>query len=134
MFLKCQEWVRCHGSPPPGGEVVTWTKQAHWETLRKRGSQDRFQPKYRVLAKLRFDQESEKLNPARAMEDAERDSLVRAAVDELPPLRREVTRLQMDGWSEKQMSHELGITIAAVKSQLHRARKQLGERLKCLRD
>jgi RNA polymerase sigma factor (sigma-70 family) len=140
VFLRCERWMQRHAQTRPYGRlprqvtVLKWAEHAHYAVLRKQGSEDRFRPKYQSFAQTRFDEESKKLDPAGVIEEAERRALVRAEVDALRPERRAVIMLDMEGWSEREIAHKLGVTVAVVKNQLHRARRQLGEKLKRLWD
>ena len=52
---------------------------------------------------------------------------VSRAIDMLPDLDRRVILLQQDGMSYREIAQELGVTEAAVKHRLHRARRKVRE-------
>jgi RNA polymerase sigma-70 factor (ECF subfamily) len=61
---------------------------------------------------------------------AERDALVRAALQRLPPRDAEMLVLKYaEQWSYHDLADRLGMTHAAVESRLHRARRRLREEL-----
>jgi RNA polymerase sigma-70 factor (ECF subfamily) len=61
---------------------------------------------------------------------AERDALVRAALQQLPPRDAEMLLLKYaEHWSYHDLAERLGMTHAAVESRLHRARRRLREEL-----
>ena len=63
----------------------------------------------------------------------ERQRLVRAALDELPPRERELLLLKYtEDWNYHRIATHLGVSHAAVETRLHRARAKLRETL--LRD
>jgi RNA polymerase sigma-70 factor (ECF subfamily) len=65
-----------------------------------------------------------------ALESREVRKAVRAAIDELPDLYRDVLLLRdIEELSTEEAAQALGITIAALKTRLHRARLALRERL-----
>lgn len=65
--------------------------------------------------------------PTETYEANERDLLVRQAVSRLPPLYRAVVELcDLESLSMSEAAGKLGLTVTAVKSRLHRARKKLG--------
>jgi RNA polymerase sigma-70 factor (ECF subfamily) len=65
-----------------------------------------------------------------ALESAELRKAVRAAIDELPDLYRDVVLLRdIEELSTEEAAAALGITVAALKTRLHRARLALRERL-----
>lgn len=65
-----------------------------------------------------------------ALESAEIRKAVRAAIDELPDLYRDVLLLRdIEELSTEEAAAALGITVAASKTRLHRARLALRERL-----
>ncbi|MGV3618518.1 MAG: RNA polymerase sigma factor [Fimbriimonas sp.] len=62
--------------------------------------------------------------------DAETKRCVQGALDSLPPPYREVyQRRDIDGHTAEEVASELGLTIPAVKSRLHRARAMVRERI-----
>ena len=66
----------------------------------------------------------------RAVASAEVRKAVRAAIDELPEIYRDVLVLRdIEELTTEEAAHALGITIAALKTRLHRARLALRERL-----
>lgn len=65
-----------------------------------------------------------------ALANAELRKAVRAAIDELPDLHRDVLLLRdIEELSTEEAAAALGITVAALKTRLHRARLALRERL-----
>jgi RNA polymerase sigma-70 factor (ECF subfamily) len=61
---------------------------------------------------------------------AERDALVRSAMQRLPPRDAELLMLKYaEQWSYHELADHLGMTHAAVESRLHRARRRLREEL-----
>lgn len=63
--------------------------------------------------------------------DDERRAALGAAFDRLPPRRRAIAVLRLYlGLSEEETADVLGITVGAVKSQLHEARPQLAQSLR----
>lgn len=68
--------------------------------------------------------------PSEALEQKEVRQKLQEALDELPPHYRQVFLLRdVEHMSEKESAEVLGITTAAVKTRLHRARLQLREHL-----
>jgi RNA polymerase sigma-70 factor (ECF subfamily) len=66
----------------------------------------------------------------RAVASAEVRKAVRAAIDELPDMYRDVLLLRdIEELTTEEAANALGITIAALKTRLHRARLMLRERL-----
>jgi RNA polymerase sigma-70 factor (ECF subfamily) len=62
--------------------------------------------------------------------DSELDTVLREGVDLLPEDDREVfVKRDIVGLSNQEVAEELGLTVAAVKSRLHRARMKLRDRL-----
>jgi RNA polymerase sigma factor (sigma-70 family) len=70
------------------------------------------------------------LSPHEAAEERERHRQVLEAIDALPPVERMVARLFFaDQMSLKEVAATAGVSVAAVKNRLYRARKQLREQL-----
>ncbi len=60
----------------------------------------------------------------------ERNALVRQALDELPARDAEMLMLKYcEGWSYQQIADRIGVSVSAVESRLHRARRRLRGRL-----
>ncbi len=60
----------------------------------------------------------------------ERNAMVRQAMDKLPSRDAELLMLKYcERWSYRQMADKLGVSISAIESRLHRARKRLRTRL-----
>lgn len=71
-------------------------------------------------------------NHAQAVLESELKDCVLRAMDELPEHYRDVYSLRdVDGLSAEEAAKRLGITVANVKSRLHRARQMLRERIDC---
>ncbi len=69
-------------------------------------------------------------NPQQVLLDQEVRQKVREAVDKLPPNLREVLILRdMEDLSNQETAERTGLTVAAVKARLHRARALLREHL-----
>lgn len=69
-------------------------------------------------------------NPQQVVIDEETRQKVREAVDKLPPNLREVLVLRdIEDLSNQETAERMGLTIAAVKARLHRARALLREQL-----
>jgi RNA polymerase sigma-70 factor (ECF subfamily) len=69
-------------------------------------------------------------DPLQALEREERTTLVRLAVDALPPVYREIIALcQWEEMSYEEASEVLDVSIGTVRSRLHRARSLLLEKL-----
>lgn len=67
----------------------------------------------------------------KAMEGEMKDCIHRA-LDSLPEMYREVYTLRdIDGLSAEEAAEQLGLTIPALKSRLHRARTMVRERIDC---
>jgi len=76
---------------------------------------------------------SPEVDPSFATEQAEREALVAAAIEDLAPEHRAVVLLKdFDGKRYEEISEILSIPIGTVRSRLHRARAQLRERLQPL--
>lgn len=74
-------------------------------------------------------------DPARPLEQAERDALVQQALDALQPDHRAVVVMKdLDGLRYEEIADMLRIPIGTVRSRLHRARSELRERLRGLVD
>jgi RNA polymerase sigma-70 factor (ECF subfamily) len=70
------------------------------------------------------------IDPQQQSLEHERERLVDKAIAELPPEQHDVVVLaDLAELPISRVAHELGVTVAAVKSRLHRARAQLRERL-----
>lgn len=68
--------------------------------------------------------------PLEELLDSELDTVLREGVDLLPEDDREVfVKRDIVGLSNQEVAEELGLTVAAVKSRLHRARMKLRDRL-----
>jgi RNA polymerase sigma-70 factor (ECF subfamily) len=78
--------------------------------------------------------ESAESDPAAPLERAERDQMVRAALDRLGPEHRAVVVLNLDGRRYEEISAILDIPVGTVRSRLHRARCELRDRLRVLVD
>lgn len=71
-------------------------------------------------------------DPLQSLERQERITLLRQAVDALPPLYREIIALcQWEEMSYEEASEVLDVSIGTVRSRLHRARALLLEKLSC---
>ena len=69
-------------------------------------------------------------SPEAALQRAEEERALRAALDALDPVHREVLLLDLEGRSGVETARALGIALPAMKARLHRARRALGERLR----
>lgn len=70
-----------------------------------------------------FQLADEHQGPAAAVEDTELKHCVKQAVDDLPDIYREVyLRREIQGEPAESVAQSMGITVASVKSRLHRAR------------
>ena len=78
--------------------------------------------------------ESAESDPAAPLERAERDQIVRAALDRLGPEHRAVVVLNLDGRRYEEIGAILDIPVGTVRSRLHRARCELRDRLRALVD
>ena len=83
--------------------------------------------------------ENDPLSPAEAVSDGVDRAYdvwaVRAAIAELPPVERDVVRLQhLDGLTHTQIADQLGIPLGTVKSRSVRAHRRLAGRLGYLRE
>ena len=79
--------------------------------------------------------ESAEADPSAPLERAERERIVRAALDELGPEHRAVVILKdFDGRRYEEISAILDIPVGTVRSRLHRARCELRDRLRGLID
>jgi RNA polymerase sigma-70 factor (ECF subfamily) len=79
--------------------------------------------------------ESAEADPAAPLERAERERIVRAALDRLGPEHRAVVVLKdFDGHRYEEISAILDIPVGTVRSRLHRARCELRDRLRGLVD
>ena len=68
--------------------------------------------------------------PDLSLERAERDVLVRRAMDALPAAQKAVLVLsRYEGLSYKQIAEVMDISVSAVESKLHRAKQTLREKL-----
>ncbi len=77
---------------------------------------------------LLWDQESEEPGPEEAAEAQNRLQILRAAILELTPEQRAVFVLRhLEGCAYEEIVEILGISLAAVKSRLHRARLELAD-------
>jgi RNA polymerase sigma-70 factor, ECF subfamily len=69
------------------------------------------------------------LGPDAALADKQRDQALHAAIDGLGPMYKEVLVLRdMEGLPAHEVAQVLGVSVEAVKSRLHRARKAVRER------
>jgi RNA polymerase sigma-70 factor (ECF subfamily) len=69
-------------------------------------------------------------NPARAVEAAEQQELMRTAMADLPPEHREVLVLKhFEGWAYEQIAEVTGDTVGTLKVRAFRARQLLRDRL-----
>ncbi len=79
--------------------------------------------------------ESAESDPSAPLERAERERIVRAALDRLGPEHRAVVILKdFDGRRYEEISEILDIPVGTVRSRLHRARCELRDRLRGLVD
>lgn len=68
-------------------------------------------------------------------EEIERVWSVRAAIEALDPVDRDVVRMQhLDGWTHAQIAERLDVPVGTVKSRSHRAHRRLANLLGHLRD
>ena len=73
---------------------------------------------------------SDSSNPSAALENAEREQVLRQALDSLPDSQRVAFTLhQVEGLSYDEITKVLGNSLSAVESLIHRAKKNLQERL-----
>lgn len=72
--------------------------------------------------------DAERDDPLEATLHHEHVSLLKKAIDELPPRTRRVLILSVLGFKKQEIADVLGLTPSAVKSQLYRGRKRLLER------
>ena len=64
--------------------------------------------------------------PAQVLEDEERTRIVKSFIDELAPKYRvPFTLFKYEGMSYKEIAESLEISLSAVETRIHRARKQL---------
>ena len=64
--------------------------------------------------------------PAQVLEDEERSRIVKSFIDELAPKYRvPFTLFKYEGMSYKEIAESLQISLSAVETRIHRARKQL---------
>jgi RNA polymerase sigma-70 factor (ECF subfamily) len=64
--------------------------------------------------------------PVQVLEDEERTRIVKAFIDELAPKYRvPFTLFKYEGMSYKEIAESLEISLSAVETRIHRARKQL---------
>ena len=69
-------------------------------------------------------------SPAQLLEDEERTRIVKSFIDELAPKYRvPFTLLKYEGMSYKEIAESLEISLSAVETRIHRARKQLIKKL-----
>ena len=69
-------------------------------------------------------------SPAQILEDEERNKMVKSFVDGLPPKYRvPFTLFKYEGMSYKEIAESLEISLSAVETRIHRARKQLVTKL-----
>ncbi len=69
-------------------------------------------------------------SPAQILEDEERSKIVKSFVDGLPPKYRvPFTLFKYEGMSYKEIAESLEISLSAVETRIHRARKQLVTKL-----
>jgi RNA polymerase sigma-70 factor (ECF subfamily) len=84
---------------------------------------------------LKCDPPCPRLTPAAASDERDNVRLALAAMDELPPRQRQVIYLSTcEEMSAPEVAAVLGISLAAVKSNLSLARKELRRRLRDLYD
>ena len=70
------------------------------------------------------------LDPLQQLEQQQRDALVRAAFDDLPPGYRMVLHMrEREDMSYQQIAVALGVPVGTVRSRIHNARAVLGELL-----
>jgi RNA polymerase sigma-70 factor, ECF subfamily len=75
--------------------------------------------------------DSRQTDPSLPAQQAERDALIQAALNELAPDHRAVVVLKdLDGLRYEEIAETLGVPIGTVRSRLHRARSELRERLR----
>jgi RNA polymerase sigma-70 factor, ECF subfamily len=96
--------------------------------------------KRKTMWRLREDRRGEPLDttddpsrtdPSLPLEQAERDSLIQAALNDLAPDHRAVVVMKdLDGLRYEEIAETLGVPIGTVRSRLHRARNDLRERLR----
>ena len=68
--------------------------------------------------------------PAQLLEDEERTRIVKSFIDELAPKYRvPITLFKYEGMSYKEIADSLEISLSAVETRIHRARKQLISKL-----
>ncbi|MEM9608631.1 MAG: sigma-70 family RNA polymerase sigma factor [Actinomycetota bacterium] len=68
--------------------------------------------------------------PERSVHDSWEVWRVRAAIDQLPDIERDVVRLQhLDGFTHREIAGRLGVSLGTVKSRSHRAYRRLADAL-----
>jgi len=79
--------------------------------------------------------EADQSDPSLPAEQAERDALVHRALDALAPDHRAVVVMkEFDGLRYEEIAAHLGVPVGTVRSRLHRARRELRERLEGILD
>lgn len=101
-------------------ELTTWLHTvAKNSALHVRSKRIKRQEREKACWMVDIDRET----PVDTLQAAEQASVVEQAIAGLPDLYREAYSLsELDCWSNERIGNRLGISLAAVKSRLHRAR------------
>ena len=122
------EIVRNYGSFRGESSFMTWAARvAFSQANRHRRRRRRFSVRDGAIAAVANSMpsyfSSDLADPERATEGAQNHAQVGRALERLNPLDREVFVLrELEGFTTQEVSEKLGLSAAAVKSRLHRAR------------
>ncbi len=85
-----------------------------------------------VLEEEGFQPAASDVTPEEAAMEGEMKDCIHRALDGLPEMYRDVYILRdIEGKSAEEAAEELGLTVAALKSRLHRARSMVREKIDC---
>lgn len=120
-LLKCWVYVQRNGVTPPIGYVIRVGVNEYYSWAR------RHRPQHLPEG---YDEASPEADPFTNREQEERSALLRSALETLPESYRDVISLHLGGSSLKEIADQTGLSINALKSRFHRARKLIEVKLR----
>ena len=128
VFLRVHKHLKDQKQPE---KLLNWMFSIAYQRITARGRECRGGMEYSSVDGVSELHEEASLTAYRvSQQQAEEDELleiVSRTIDKLPDLDRRAMLLQQDGMSYREIAHELGVTEAAVKHRLYRARRRVKE-------
>ena len=131
VFLRVHQYLKDLKQPE---KLLNWMFSIAYQRIADRGRERRggieYTPFDDVSGGQMLHEEASLAVYQVSQQQAEEDELleiVSRAIENLPDLDRRAMLLQQDGMSYREIAHELGVTEAAVKHRLYRARRRVKE-------